>query len=573
MRRVSVWPAVILWAILMTPLLRWGLPSREFDALLFGGEPAWKAECYNAATAAEERRQRQAGADTDLNPLTARDRICHLTADEAARAEILRRYRLFSRQPDEMITFMALQRMRPRERDFDPKLYQYGGGFIYLVGGAIAATAALQLVQLTGNIAVYLERPELFADFYLTARLVTLVFGAFLLVAVWRLARRAAGRTAAWVALVLVACTPVFISDVVEAKPHVPSACMLLWAILSALDYHADGRRRYVLLMGLQVGYAFGLVLTGIAGVALWPVLLIARWRVVGPNTAERERLVMHLSAAAGLAAAVYVVTNPYIPYNYLFNRASLASNVDNSTAMYADQMQQAAAGAARVGELMIESAGLAVVVIGLIGLAYWLRQRPGQTILVAISGLAMLLICVLLGAGKPAEYARFLVLPVSLLCVACGCLAAALARRRRVWGLLLAIVALLPMHTWTYVRSLAIDAAGEHESRHLAARYIHDHAAPADTIAVLQEPAPYAVPPLDLAHREVYWLPPTEPAELDEQALSPWLVFTADDDEVHRGAWWTRYYAPSARFPAHGGLSRITWANKPVFVFRRIAP
>ena len=568
MRRISVWPAVILWAVLMMPLLRWGLPSRESDALLFGGEPAWKAERYDAATAAEERRQRQAGADTDLNPLAARDRICHLTADEAARAEILRRYRLFSRQPDEMITFMALQRMRPRELDLDPKLYQYGGGFIYLVGGAITATAALQLVQLTGNIAVYLEQPELFADFYLTARVVTLVFGAFLLVAVWRMARRAAGRTAAWVAFALLACTPVFISDVVEAKPHVPSACMLLWAVLSALDYHADGRRRHVLLMGLQVGYAFGLVLTGIVGAALWPVLLIARWK-----SAERRRLVRHLLAAAGLAVAVYVVTNPYIPYNYLFNRASLASNVDNSTAMYANQMQQAADGAVRVGELMIDSAGPAVIVIGLIGLAYWLRLRPGQTVLVAISGLGMLLICILLGAGKPAEYARFLVLPVSLLCVACGCLAAASARRRRVWGLLIAVVALLPMHTWTYVRSLAVDAAGKHETRHVAARYLHEHAAPADSIAVLQEPAPYAVPPFDLAHRDVYWLPPTEPTELDKQTLPRWLVFTADDDEVHQGAWWTRYYEPAARFPANGGLSRITWANKLTFVFRRTAP
>lgn len=146
---LSVWLAVVLWAAVMAPLLGWGLPSRAQDELLFGGQAAWPAERDDAADTLHQRRQRQAGADTDLNPIANRDRITHLTPDEPARAEILRRYRLFSRQPDEMITFMALQRMQPPRLeldpksghrvlrfDLDPKLYQYGGGYIYLVGAA-----------------------------------------------------------------------------------------------------------------------------------------------------------------------------------------------------------------------------------------------------------------------------------------------------------------------------------------------------------------------------------------------------------------------------------------------------
>ena len=162
----------------------WGLPSRQADELLFGGAPPWSADRYHTAAALQVRQERSGGADTDLDPLTQRDRIVDLTATAAARAEILRRYRLFSRQPDEMITFMALQRMRPRQFDFDPRLYQYGGAFIYLVGTAIGASATLGITHLSSDPALYLEQPEEFARFYLAARLVTLAFGALLLVAV-----------------------------------------------------------------------------------------------------------------------------------------------------------------------------------------------------------------------------------------------------------------------------------------------------------------------------------------------------------------------------------------------------
>ena len=116
--RIPTWPVVLLWFLAMLPLSYWGLPTSSRDDLLFGGEPPWEPERYQAARALEARRTRGAGADTDLDPLDKGDRIVELTATEGGRAEILRRYRLFTRQPDEMITLMALQRMDPRGGDF-----------------------------------------------------------------------------------------------------------------------------------------------------------------------------------------------------------------------------------------------------------------------------------------------------------------------------------------------------------------------------------------------------------------------------------------------------------------------
>ena len=565
-RRRSLLPRIILlWALVMAPLLTWGLPDTRRDELLFGQQPAWKAARYRVESDLQRLSTRPAGADTDLNPLTDPSRINDLTPDDAARAEILRRYRLFSRQPDEMIIFRALQRMNPRQLDLDPRLYQYGGGYLYLVGATFAASAKLGLAHLTGDAGYYLENPAAFARFYMVARVLSLAFGALTLVAVHKLTRRAGGRAAAWIAVVCVACTPVFITAVLEAKPHLPSACLILWATLSALRYFARGRRSDLLRMGLQAGYAFGLVLTGVLAALLWPTVLLAR------PAAQRGRLLRPLVLAGGVALAVYVATNPYIPYNWLANRAALTSNISNSTAMYRDQIRRTPEGIVRTGQLLIESAGVGVAVAGLAGLGWLLRRRPRETVIAAASGLGMLVLAALLAAGKPAEFARFLILPVLLLCVATACVLAAAARRHVLIGIAATIVVLAALRTPAYVRAFIVDARGDNESRLLAGRYLAGHAAATDAIGLLQEPAPYAVPPLDFAHRQVLLLPAARPHDFDPATLPAWLVFTADDDQVHADAWWQTNYHLVARFPpAATPPSRIAWANKPTFIYER---
>lgn len=571
--RAARWLFAALWCAALLPLLPWGLPDRSRDELLFGGAPPWPAERYRAAEALAERQARSAGADTDLNPLTERDQIASLTTDEADRAELLRRYRLFSRQPDEMITFMALQRMRPRAWDFDPKLYQYGGGFIYPVGASLRVTALLGFVELRSDAGFYLEHPEEFGRFYLVARFLVLLTGGLLLVAVWKLAERCgAGPLGGFAAALLLAATPVLLSGALEAKPHVPSACLLVWATLSALDYLRDGRRWAILRMGLQSGYAFGLVLTGLMGVALWPALWWAQRRSRDQQQPRpRPRRLLDLALAAALFAAVFLLTNPYLPYNVLFNRPSLESNFGNSLAMYADQVQQAGRGALRVAVLLFESAGALLPALGLVALVVAVSVRPRKTLLVTSTGLAMLALAILLGADKPAEYARFLILPVALLCVGNGLLLSWLRRRAALLAGMLLVLLLLTTNPLDYLRSFYQDARGTNETRRQAAEYLEQQLAPAEPLAVIQEPAPYAVPPVDFAHREVIWLPPVAPLQLDPAKLPAWLVFTADTDDTHASAWWQRHYALQKRFPPPDlGLSPITWANKAVYVYRR---
>ena len=561
-RLIRAWHVAFLWLVCMAPFAGWGLPTHAYDPYLFGGQPPWPADRFALDERIEQRQQHAGGADADLDPIAERSQLVNLTATDTDRSAILLRYRLYSRQPDEMITFQALQRMHPRELDFDPHLYQYGGAFIYTVGAAIGLTSVLGITELSSDPALYINHPESFARFYIVARIIVLVFGMFLLIAAVKLGRRFGGRSAGRAAFFLVAASPVFISGVLEAKPHLPATCLLLWATLSAMQYHARQRTRDAMRMGIQVGFALALVPTGLAGMFLWPALLIAK-------PAQLGRRMLALLFAAGLMLLVYCITNPYVPWNLLFNPAALTGNIGNSTAMYS--LGQLPAGLFRCVQLLIESVGPGVFVAGLCG-AIWLCSRRLRLVLIGgAAAVAMLALCVVLGAGKPAEFARFLLLPSIAAALFTAALIAMLAKYRLVWGVALTLVALVLMNTPAYLRAFYLDSHYQRENRLLAAEElgrIHQKT-PDAPVAVTQEPAPYSVPPLDFAHGTVVLLPPVEPDALNIAQLPPWLVLTADDRRAWRGAWWNRYYELVTAY-GDGPLlnSRITWANKPTYLF-----
>lgn len=571
-RHRLVWLLAAAWFVCLTPLIAWGLPSRHADHLLFAGDAPWPAERLNLAQALAERSARSTGADTDLNPLADRSGLVDLTADDSRRAEILRRYRLFSRQPDEMITLMALQRMRPAELDFDPHLYQYGGAFIYAVGAALGIAGATGLATLTGDASYYLDHPEAFARFYLVARLLVALASASALVAAHRIGRAVAGPGAGWCAAILLALCPVFISGALEAKPHAPSVAAALWAIAAAIDFARRGSLGAACRLGIASGLAFGLVLTGACTALLWPAAALARRKHAGPAWWRRWWL------AGLLAVAVYVGSNFYFVRNLLTGSDAVHGNLGNSLSMYT--VDRIGEGALRVAALLLEGSG-PVAIVGGVTLLIWLLRRPHTALLVAAPALGMLMLAVAIGAGKPAEFARFLLLPTAVAALAIGWAthaafsptrsrrrpAASATRRARLAVSAVGMLSVLTFATGTvrYVRAFTADASGARESRRLAATWIEQSIPRDAVIGVVQEPAPFSLPPLAYAVRRVVLVG----AESPEAALPEWIVATADRESNFNAAPWRRHYRVERRF-ADESRSPITWANKPVYVFRR---
>jgi hypothetical protein len=121
-----------------------------------------------------------------------------------------------------------------------------------------------------------------------------------------------------------------------------------------------------------------------------------------------------------------------------------------------------------------------------------WLLLVPAGVILIQF---------VMLAAGKPGEYARFALLPDIALAVAAMTGIDAFVRSARARAALAGVLVLTTAVVgFAYVRAFVRDA-GPETSRLVAARYLAAH--PGDLI-LSAEPAPYAVPPVDLFRREL---------------------------------------------------------------------
>lgn len=218
----------------------WGLPSRSIDPFLFGEDEPWPGEKIYRLSGAGAKFSPERGADVDPDPLQRLSpEPVPLTETDEQLARIYLRYRLYTYQPDEMITMMALAGMNPRRLDLDPRLYQYGGLFIYPVGGLIGLFDLLGMIDLRGDVVYYLDNPEEFGKFYIVARGYAAAWGLLGVVVVFGIARRLGGVRTGLIAALVFTLMPVVICMSHEGKPHLPGAALMLLAVLFAMRHLA----------------------------------------------------------------------------------------------------------------------------------------------------------------------------------------------------------------------------------------------------------------------------------------------------------------------------------------------
>ncbi|MEP0841466.1 MAG: hypothetical protein HRF43_01995 [Phycisphaerae bacterium] len=403
---------LLLGAVVFTVGISWGLPSRAVDPFLFGDRPAWSGETI-LQLAGGWSDDPSRGADVDRDPLAAATQPVVLNATDAQRAQIILRYRLATYQPDEIITMRSLAGMRPGEGRLDPRLYQYGGLWIYPVGALLKVASLAGLVALRTDVAWYLDRPEQFGRFYVVARAYSAAWGLVGLWAVFWITRRLSrvsmapaslrgDQAAVWTAFFAGLCyivMPVVVNMAHEAKPHLPGAALQLLAIAASMKYAETAARRWWLATAALCGAAFGMVLSA------WPIFIVlpvAEWarRRKGSSRASladpsrdrkgaepappaqprpvgrvsQESISSELSAplflsirrvlGGGLVGlAVYFLTNPYMVINLFVNRAVLRSNFGNSLAMY--EIGRWREGLVTAARLVGEGASPAIALVG----------------------------------------------------------------------------------------------------------------------------------------------------------------------------------------------------------------
>jgi hypothetical protein len=539
----------------------WGLPSRHADPYLFGttrilngGEIQAATEGVAAASPDASRR----GADVDLNPRAPSNQPVRINPEHqlGAQAEIVRRYRLFSHQPDEMITFMALRTMRPAQLDFDPHLYQYGGLWIYPVALFLKVASALNLIDLrSGDPAYYLDRPEAFGRFYVVARAYVAIWGLIGVAAIFGIVRRISGSPwAAAGAAVAFSFMPVVVNMAHEAKPHLPGVVLVLLTVLAAARYVESGKLSYGIVTGALCGCAVGMVLSTLPVFSILPAMVLLR---PGDNWSDRIRLLIFASLLGGVT---YGVTNPYVVYHLAGgNPEPFWSNLGNSSTFYA--IDRPLDGMINVGRLMVEGASPIVFSFGILATTILAARaiqarasgeeaevrRRAHGLLLAAPALLTAIQWALVGADKPGEFGRFLLLTDVFLLVEAFVLLGTYIQPPIQTAAALIGVVVTGWFGWPYLQGFLRDRNAQ-TSRLVAAHEIEEfRKAGAKRVLVMAEPAPYAVPPLNLFDWEVILVP--RRAKPDQYAQPGDVIVEVQE-----------------------GDTPLSWADKP-FKVRRLEP
>ena len=536
--------ALAVAAVTFLTGLTWGLPSSAADPFLFGGRRPWTgAEVMRLAGPWQPAGDR--GSDRPQHAVGPPTGATVLNATDADRAEIVRRYRLYSCQPDEMITFRALSRMRPGSLDLDPRLYQYGGLWIYPVGGLLRLAAAAHLLTLRTDLAFYLDHPAAFGRFYVVARLYSAAWGLAGVGVVYGLARESGGRRlVAATAAATYACLPVVVNAAHEAKPHLAGTVLTLATVWAAARAARTGRGWT--WPAVSAGAASGMVLTGVAA---WAVLPLLAWR--------RPRRLLVLLA---VAACVYVATNPFVPLDLLLHRERLVSNVGNSVGFYGPSLAPATlANAARLVWLGTSTGPLILALAGGVLFAARRPAEPGRVgpgragpapvslggpprvgWLLAAPATFVAVQFALLARGKPAEYARFaLTLDVALTITAATMIPRLPLRPREAALAGLLLVAAAALYALPYDLNALADRRPT-STRLDAARRLAGLASPGRPLVVAADPAPYGLPPVDLFAWQITLVPTGEPGPPGGLRVEPTDTVTT------------------------GPSSPISWADKP---------
>ncbi len=601
-----------LFAAMSAVGITWGLPSRNIDKYLFGDGEVWSGEKIYRLAKADQKFSPTRGADVDVDPIRkGGNEPIPLTATEEDVARIYLRYRLYTYQPDEMITMMALAGMRPSKLDFDPRLYQYGGLFIYPVGALIKLCGLLGLIDVRSDVVFYLDHPDEFGKFYIVARAYSAVWGLLGVIVVYAITKRIASHRAGLLAALLYTLMPVVVCMAHEGKPHLPGAVLMLLAVYFAMrcaepgNAKVEDRRSKIKknATGTDVGsgqfpsWLRGFVATWLpvqstienrqsfwwmcicCGAALgmvlssWPVFaLIPLIAIRAANGSERtvlclprDRAIRMLTGTA-LAIAVYLVTNPYILINAFTNREVLKSNFGNSLAMY--EIARVGEGFVRVVELTIEGATLPILAVGMFTLVVAVIRKNRAALPLVVVATVFFLQFVLIGAGKPVEYGRFGIFTNSALAIGASCVLAFRLKSRVVSSAarLTALVVILWMAVagGGYLRGFELDARDRGTRRILADVFQTQLSSPTcrdATVGVLRDPSPYCLPPMNFARVNLLLVDRIDRLRGHRDECR-YFVVPRDLQGLTLGRFLQPTRDPLARFRTN---SPISWANKPL--------
>jgi len=232
--------------------------------------------------------------------------IQHLTWDKN-KTDFLRLYRHYlawSYSGDLSTAFGPLSTMHPRQFDFNPHSFQYGGAFLYPLALVLKASSGIGYTHVVSDATYYVLHPLELGKLAMVGRALCVLMHVATILLIYKTAALWKDRLTGFLAATLYEFIPGAISLSREIKPHAYAVAWVMLSLYYALRYSRENRDRYWLLSSVGAGLAAGSCLN--YGVSF----LIPIFALAGAPAAKRMR---NMCLSVLLFGAVLFGSNPYI--------------------------------------------------------------------------------------------------------------------------------------------------------------------------------------------------------------------------------------------------------------------
>ena len=311
------WMIILVFLAIMVLGIDWGLPDKKRMDLLVGDSPPTERELNLLTSLRKEFLENLSSkADESIKKKDIKyfkdfwlKRALGAQFTEEDRLIAFRAYILGSSGGDERKIYASLSRMKPRQLDFDPKRYIYGGAYIYPVGGLLYALKLVGLFHVTNDFGYYLKHPANIANMYITGRsLNVLAFvGTLILLAIF--GNMLDGRVAGTMAMLTYAFSTIFLVNCLLSVPHVYAAFWSFLGIYLLFLYTKERRLRFLICSVLSCGWAAGSIIPAVFMAVSYPIMLFDRRRL-------KESIIEILLSCAGVGV-IFLLTNPYFIFSF----------------------------------------------------------------------------------------------------------------------------------------------------------------------------------------------------------------------------------------------------------------
>ncbi len=554
--------------------IRWGLPGAERTDLVFP-EHLRTDEFYALMRDTRDDIYRitegspcgYSKTNTQVSPIKQSLGIHNNTdsivigSDRRILANAIRPYLLKAHHADEQMTISALSNVKPKKLQFNPRLYHYGGVFIYSTGAWLGISHVLGLSRITPDLVFYLRNPAEMARIIVAGRTLGALAMTLSAVLVFLIGRRLYSTRAGFLASLFFALSPAVIAQAHIMKPY-PMATFFALACVYASTFLDTKKTAVYLACGIAGGLTTGSIYTS------WMILLVPyAFHLLHTRKLIDKNIVLTAITAIG----IFVLTNFYWFSDFSATCFELSIGKDAYPFKFS---LLSVLGFFKNTMIVALREGTTLLVI--LGTLYAFVKKEEQSIALLVPCIAVYSLYALMiwNASTSISTGRFLLPCLGILLIITGRAMDAMLANKRAAKIAIGFIAIAILHTGNYAASYIKNYADDSTTRSTqlqAGRWIMKEIPQGSSIGLFVAPEPYIVPPFDFSRYQVTII--GDLMALPQAQLPDYLIYVFTPDHME---YIKEHFEKTALFSPKNPLfttlkePEMVNANHSVAVFRK---